>query len=91
MAHFLAQFGPALKWPWSRLTDVPELDEELSQKIAGQSDAQSGGRSIRELERIRDDNLVAIMRALKPADWGAGAAINAHEARLARKQPASSD
>ena len=25
MRHFLAQFGPALEWPWTKLTDVPEL------------------------------------------------------------------
>ncbi len=25
MRHFMAQFGPALKWPWTKLMDVPEL------------------------------------------------------------------
>ena len=53
MRHFIAQFGPCLSWPWTRLTDVPELDEALIDKIASQSDAQSGMHSIRELERIR--------------------------------------
>ena len=42
MAHFIRQFGPALAWPWTKLTDVPDLDEALVQKIASQSDAQSG-------------------------------------------------
>ena len=23
MRHFMAQFGPALQWPWTKLTDVP--------------------------------------------------------------------
>ena len=41
-AHFLAQFGPALTWPWTKLMDVPELDDELVDLIADQSDAQSG-------------------------------------------------
>jgi carnitine 3-dehydrogenase len=86
MRHFLAQFGPALQWPWTRLTDVPELDAGLVEKIARQSDAQAGGRSVRELERIRDDNLVAIIRALAAgqggAGWGAGAVLREHEARL---------
>ena len=41
MAHFLEQFGPALQWPWTRLTDVPELTQELVQAIVAQSDAQS--------------------------------------------------
>ena len=72
MKHFMAQFGPALKWPWTKLMDVPEFTDELVDLIAGQSDAQSGHHSIRELERIRDDNLVGIMRALKDRNWGAG-------------------
>ena len=29
MRHFMAQFGPALKWPWTKLMDVPELTDEL--------------------------------------------------------------
>ena len=76
MAHFIKQFGPALQWPWSKLTDVPELDDALIQKIADQSDAQSGMYSIRELERIRDTNLVMILRGLKARNWGAGALLN---------------
>jgi carnitine 3-dehydrogenase len=61
---------------------VPELTDELVQKIANQSDRQSSHHSIRELERIRDDNLVAMMRALKWREWGAGVLLNEHDARL---------
>jgi carnitine 3-dehydrogenase len=82
MKHFIAQFGPCLSWPWTRLMDVPELTDELVNQIADQSDAQSGMHSIRDLERIRDNNLVAMMRALKQQDWGAGALLNAHDAGL---------
>ena len=82
MKHFMAQFGPALKWPWTKLMDVPEFTDELVDLIAGQSDAQSGAYSIRELERIRDNNLVAMMRALKWQGWGAGALLNDHDAVL---------
>ena len=85
MRHFLAQFGPALKWPWSRLTDVPELTEELIEEIARQSDEQAQGASIRELERRRDDNLVAMFRALKTTGQGVGAVLNAAEVRLRRR------
>jgi carnitine 3-dehydrogenase len=89
MRHFIAQFGPCLSWPWTRLTDVPELDEALIDKIASQSDAQSGMHSIRELERIRDDNLVAMMRALKGRDWASGRLLREHDQRLqsTRAQP----
>jgi len=82
MAHFIAQFGPALKWPWTKLMDVPELTDGLTQTIADQSDVQSGHLSIRELERLRDDNLVAMMRALKGRDAAAGALLNAYEQAL---------
>ncbi len=82
MAHFIAQFGPCLQWPWTKLTDVPELTDELVKTIADQSDLQSGKYTIRELERIRDDNLVGMMRALKERNWGAGALLNEHDSRL---------
>ncbi len=80
MKHFMAQFGPCLSWPWTKLMDVPEFTDELVDLIAGQSDAQSGHHSIRELERIRDTNLVGMMRALGATNWGAGALQNAHDA-----------
>ncbi len=82
MKHFMAQFGPALKWPWTKLMDVPDFDDALVDLIAGQSDAQSGAYSIRELEQIRDNNLVSMMRALKAQDWGAGALLKAHDVEL---------
>ena len=82
MKHFLAQFGPCLSWPWTKLMDVPELTDELVEMIASQSDAQSGMHTIRELERIRDNNLVSMMRALKVQKWGAGALLNEADAKL---------
>ena len=81
MRHFLAQFGPCLQWPWTKLTDVPEMDDELIELIASQSDAQSGHRTIRELEQIRDDNLVEIVKALQKNQWGAGEALASYEKR----------
>ena len=82
MKHFMAQFGPALAWPWTKLMDVPEFNDELVDLIASQSDAQSGHRSIRELERLRDDNVVGMIRALRRSGSGAGGVLRAHEALL---------
>nr|CAA6828145.1 MAG: 3-hydroxyacyl-CoA dehydrogenase (EC [uncultured Thiotrichaceae bacterium] len=79
MRHFMEQFGPCLTWPWTKLMDVPEFNDELVDMIASQSDAQSGHHSIRELERIRDNNLIGIMQALKTNDWGAGQVLAAYE------------
>ncbi len=81
MKHFMAQFGPCLQWPWTKLTDVPEFNDELVDLIAGQSDAQSGMHTIRELERIRDSNLIGFMRALKDRNWGAGKVLREHDER----------
>ncbi len=75
--HFLEQFGPALRWPWTKLTDTPELTDELIGRLETQSDEQSGAYSIRELEQLRDRNLVAILRSLEELDWGAGQAVAA--------------
>ncbi len=83
MKHFMEQFGPCLSWPWTKLTDVPEFNDELVDLIAGQSDAQSGHMSIRELERLRDDNLVGMMRVLRRTGSGAGGVLTAHEAGFA--------
>lgn len=75
--HFLAQFGPALEWPWTKLTDTPEWTDELVDRIVEQSDAHSGEHTTEELERIRDRNLVAFLRALEANDWGAGKTLAA--------------
>jgi carnitine 3-dehydrogenase len=41
MRHFMSQFGPALKWPWTKLV-APELTDELLDRIVEQSDEQAG-------------------------------------------------
>ena len=88
MRHFIAQFGPALAWPWTKLMDVPELTDELIDTIASQSDAQSGHLSIRELERVRDRNLVGFLKVLKDHHWAAGAVLSGwDEARRLQLPP----
>ena len=81
MKHFMEQFGPCLDLPWTKLTDVPTYDAALIDLIAGQSDAQSGHMSIREVERMRDSNLVGFLRVLKQSNWGAGRVLNDHDAQ----------
>ncbi len=75
MRHFLSQFGPALEWPWTHLTDVPELTDDLVETVAAQSDAQAGGLSARELERLRDRVLVRLLQALRAEEFAAGAVL----------------
>ena len=88
MRHFMEQFGPALKWPWTKLTDVPELTEELLARITEQSDDQAGARSIRELEALRDDCLVAVIQGLRSVGYGAGEVLAGYERQLFDRAPA---
>jgi carnitine 3-dehydrogenase len=91
MRHFMAQFGPALQLPWTKLADVPELDDALLDKLVAQSDAQAGGRSTRELERLRDDCLVALLQGLRTHDVAGGATLAEYERLLHRRAPAAVD
>jgi carnitine 3-dehydrogenase len=81
MRHMLAQFGPALKWPWTKL-EAPELTEKLIDRMVEGTQQQAAGRSIRELERLRDNYLVAIQQVLRQFDIGAGSTLRALEERL---------
>jgi len=81
MRHMLAQFGPALKWPWTKL-EAPELTETLIDRMVEGTQRQAAGRSIRELERLRDNYLVAIQQVLRQFDIGAGSTLRKLEERL---------
>jgi carnitine 3-dehydrogenase len=60
MQHMLEQFGPALKLPWTKLR-APDLTAELARRVVDGAKSQADGRSIKELERWRDDQLIRIM------------------------------
>jgi carnitine 3-dehydrogenase len=81
MRHMLAQFGPALKWPWTKL-EAPELTDQLIDRMVEGTQEQADGRSIRELERLRDNYLVAIQQVLRQFDIGAGSTLRKLEERL---------
>jgi len=90
MRHFLAQFGPALKLPWTKL-EAPELTDALIDRVSAQSDDQAAGASIRELEARRDECLVAVLSALRGAGFGAGAVLGEHERALRAQRPPGAD
>jgi carnitine 3-dehydrogenase len=90
MRHMLHQFGPCLKWPWTKL-EAPELTEQLIDRMVEGTSEQAAGRSIRELERLRDDYLVAIQQVLKQFNLGAGATLKAVEERLYNEAAARAD
>jgi len=74
MRHMLWQFDPSL-FPWTKL-EPPPITEELVNRMAEGCEQQAAGRSIRELEQLRDNCLIAIMQALQEYNVGAGAVLN---------------
>jgi carnitine 3-dehydrogenase len=64
MRHFMNQFGPALKLPWTYLP-APELTDTLINDVVAGTSAQLGEHSIGALERYRDDCLLAVLDAVR--------------------------
>jgi carnitine 3-dehydrogenase len=89
MHHFMAQFGPALEAPWTKLVDVPELSADFIERLVAESDAQAGSRSVRELERTRDDCLVAVLQGLRTQGVGAGRTLAEWEQGLLSDGPSA--
>jgi carnitine 3-dehydrogenase len=75
MRHFMAQFGPALKLPWTKL-EAPELTENLIDSVVDGTCAQLGKHSIAELERYRDDCLLAVRAAVNATKLKHGIALD---------------
>lgn len=71
MRHMLEQFGPALKLPWTQL-EAPELTDSLIGKMVEGTKAQAGEQSVRDLEQLRDNALIGIMRSLQEHQYAAG-------------------
>jgi carnitine 3-dehydrogenase len=80
MRHMLEQFGPALKLPWTKLV-APELNDTLIDRMVEGTKEQAAGRSIRELEALRNDCLIDIMRVLRQHKVGAGLTLAREEER----------
>lgn len=81
MRHMLEQFGPALKLPWTKL-EAPELSAHLIDSMVEGTHAQAANRSVKELEQLRDNCLIAIMEALAEYDVGAGKVLKEHRENL---------
>jgi len=80
MRHMLEQFGPALELPWTHL-EAPKLTDALIDRMVEGTHAQAAGRSVAELERVRDECLIGIMRTLRPFAIGAGTTVAEDEQR----------
>jgi carnitine 3-dehydrogenase len=64
MAHMLDHFGAALLEPWTRLT-APPLTPRLRQRMIDGCEREAAGRSVADLERLRDDFLAELLPLLE--------------------------
>jgi len=79
MRHMLEHFDPSL-FPWTKL-EPPKITEELIDKMASGTEQQAAGRSIKELEQLRDNCLISVMQALQEYKVGAGQVLAENEKR----------
>lgn len=75
MRHFMSQFGPALQLPWTHLV-APELTEGLIDAVVDGTSQQLGTHSIADLERYRDDCLMAVQAAVRATKLKHGIALD---------------
>ena len=69
------RFGVGLSWG--------SIGPSLVQRLADSGpDGRAHGRSIREMEALRDDSLVAVMQGLRTAGVGAGQVLDRYERQL---------
>ncbi len=79
MRHMLQHFDPSL-FPWTKL-EPPKITDALIGKMANGTEQQAAGRTIKELEQLRDNCLIGIMRALQEYKVGAGQVLSENEKR----------
>ena len=63
MRHFMQQFGPALELPWTKLV-APKLTDQLIDRVVDGTAEQVGSRSIKQLERYRDECITNVLSAI---------------------------
>lgn len=79
MRHFMKQFGPALKLPWTKL-EAPELTDELIDKIVDGCEDEAGDSTVEEWEQLRDNCLISIMQTLRQYNVASGKTLADDEA-----------
>jgi carnitine 3-dehydrogenase len=64
MAHMLDHFGAALEEPWTRL-QAPPLTPELRDRMIEGCLREADGRSVADLERLRDGFLADLLELVE--------------------------
>ena len=84
MAHLLDHFGPTLKDPLSYLIG-PDLTPELRASMISGVEEETDGKSVEELEAIRDNCMIEIMKALSKVNYASGKILNEDKERMKEK------
>jgi carnitine 3-dehydrogenase len=69
IAHYLSHLGPSQLKRWASL-GTPSLGPEVQEKLVEGVTEEAAGRSIAELEQMRDRFLLAILRLRKEMQDG---------------------
>ncbi|WP_038937166.1 3-hydroxyacyl-CoA dehydrogenase NAD-binding domain-containing protein [Bradyrhizobium japonicum] len=78
----------AFKWPWSKLTDKPDINAAFLDKAAAQADALVKADPLDiSAEQKRDDLLVALLQALRSQGYGPGETLARWERGLLVRAP----
>jgi carnitine 3-dehydrogenase len=63
----MAQFGPALELPWTKLV-APQLTDALIDRVVEGTAEQLGTtHTIKQMERYRDDAIISVIAAVEAA------------------------
>ena len=61
MKHYIEQFGPALKLPWTNLK-APNLTKKLKKRMVDGTNKQTKNKSVKQLTILRDNFLVDLIK-----------------------------
>ncbi len=81
MAHLLDHFGPTVKDPLSYLIG-PDITPDLREKMIAGVDEETGGKTVEELEQVRDNCMIEIIKCLSTMDYASGKVLNEDRERL---------
>lgn len=81
MAHLLDHFGPTVKDPLSYLIG-PDITPDLREKMISGVNEETEGKSVEELEAVRDECMIEIIKCLSRMDYASGRVLNEDRARL---------
>lgn len=81
MRESLEKWGPEVRSQWTNFPS-PQYDKAFVEKLATQSEQRSEKMTVAEVERKRDECLVAVLQGLRDVGYGAGESFKEWEQAL---------